>query len=50
MNNQTINGVHNSHLYFIPEEYKKIQVEQINSLKTEIIYLKTILNKLLLKK
>jgi transcriptional regulator with XRE-family HTH domain len=49
MHNQTVNGVHGSHLYFIPEEIRKLHEAQVNSLKEEIVHLKSVLDKVLSK-
>lgn len=49
MHNQTVNGIQGSHLYFVPEEFKKLHEEQIHSLKEEIVYLKSVLDRVLVK-
>lgn len=49
MHNQTVNGVQGPHLYFVPEEFKKLHEEQVNSLKEEIVYLKSVLDRVLVK-
>lgn len=49
MHNQNVNGVHGSQLYLIPEEFKKFHEEQVNSLKEEIVYLKSVLDRVLVK-
>ncbi len=49
MHNQTVNGVHGPNHFFISEEIKKLHEEQVNSLKTEIAHLKSLLDKVLSK-
>lgn len=49
MHNQTVNGVHGSNFYHIPEEIKSLYEDQINSLKKENEHLKSVIEKLLSK-